>query len=498
MKTSVAIVASVLLAGVALDVTAFSVYSQRENENSQWPSMTQRVRSQSSSDVSPNQEHTVNLGEFDDEYINDNNKNHHGPMRINKEYAVEKINRYQTNGNDESSMEYSLYKRQPEGRRYHTASSGITKKIVDKITAIQKIAIDRSAEQIDHLNRDIEINKSVIKMSGHNFVTFYNATMKNLEAGHLESLYINPGRDTVYVLYKFDQLKTVGSFKSNDAYFKSGYYTIVLNKINSTVTTGFENNLQRPALEPAKFLYADADIVTENGTETQAFNDALEHRYLRVLGNAVCNEVLQSTGRGMVAQLKNEIRKPIAIAQNAADNKAKLFDMKWTEDDFSMEMSNVGFRDSTAVSQQADRLFNSVVFQRKSENAYSMGYDFVLTGLEWTSVLTVEYAGNKMNTRPTNFKIEKVDLRVTVFKSLDRPQQQQNSECEKVNTDIEITGLQYEFDDEMAAVQSELLSLAKAKLQRYMVRSLESHFQNSVKQAICNHNNNNNNNNNNY
>lgn len=416
------------------------------------------------------------MRESNDQYNNNNRFN----TRAANENVAEQFDQRQYNKNYESSN--GQQQQEQYGLNNQLAPGGITKTIVDKIVAIQKITTDRSAKNINNLNRNLVINKDIIKLSAQHFVTFYNATMRNLEAGQLESLYINNDQDVMTAKYNFDQLKTVGSFKSNNPNFRSGRYTIILKKVNSTVRGGLGHDLHRPVIEPAKFQDAYANITTEDGIEVEAFNEALEHRYLRVLGNAVSNEVLMSTGSGIIGQLKNEIRKPVAIARNA---ETKLFDMKWTEDDVTMEMPNVGFSDVPAADQQTALTFDSMTFQHKSEDTYSVRCAFGLTNLKWSSVLNIESAGTRMNTSPANFNVNKVDVSVTILKLLNQQQQQPNSRCANIDAEVDITGFRYDFDDFEAAAPSELLTVAKNKLQRFMKYSLESHFKNSMMQVIC-------------
>lgn len=354
-------------------------------------------------------------------------------------------------------------------------SAGLTKRMVEKIAMLQNIALDHNiANRANNLNSALNIEKNSIKLSDQEFVSFSNTVMKNLDNGILEFMCIKPQKDMVMVEYRFDELETTGSFKSNVQNAKSGLYTIIMKNVLSNVSTGF-NHQMHTALKPTKFQYANANIKINDGTETQVFDDALERKYLNVLENAVSSEVLRSTNKGMIAQMKNEIQKPVVFRN--MEQKNKLFDMRWMEDNMAMELSNIGLQNSEQAVQQ---MLKSVSFQRKSENTYRMRYDFTFKDMEWTSTLAVEWTGKKMNIPSINFKIGKVDIQVIITKSCD---QQQSCGCGMIDTNVMVRGLQYKLNDN---VQPELMTKIKNELRRFIEHSWESCIQESLKQELCN------------
>lgn len=381
-----------------------------------------------------------------------------------------------------NDSDFSFTEESSEQQRYRSPnqisvdqSAGFTKRMVEKIATLQHIALYYNiAHKANNLDSALNIEKISIKLSDQEFVSFSNTVLKNLDDGILEFMCIKPQKDMVLVEYRFDELETTGSFKSNANNAKSGLYTIVMKNVFSNVSTGF-NHQVRSALNPTKFQYVDANIKTDDGTETQAFDDALERRYLNVLENAVSSEVLRSTNKGMFAQMKNEIQKPIVFRN--MEQKNKLFDMKWTEDNIAMELYNIGLQNPEQAVQQ---MLKSVSFQRKSENTFMMRYDFTLKDMEWTSTLAVESAGKKMNTPSANFKIGKVDIQVIITKSRD---QQQSYGCGIFNTNVVLRGLRYKLNKN---VQPELMTKIENKLRRFIEHSWESYIQESLKQELCN------------
>lgn len=384
--------------------------------------------------------------------------------------------------NPVDDSDFSFSEESSEQQRYRNQnqisvdqSAGLTKRMVEKIATLQNIALNHNiADRANDLDSVLNIEKNSIKLSDQEFVSFSNTVMKNLDNGVLEFMCIKPQKDMVLVEYRFDELETTGSFKSNANNAKSGLFTVVMKNVFSNVSTGL-NNQVRSALNPTKFQYADANIKTDDGTETRAFDDALERRYLNVLENAVSSEVLRSTNKGMIAQMKNEIQKPMVF--HNMEQKNKLFDMRWTEDNMAMELSNIGLQNPEQAVQQ---MLKSVSFQRKSENTYRMRYDFTLKDIEWTSTLTVESAGKKMNTPSANFKIGRVDIQVIITKSRD---QQQSCGCGTINTNVVLRGLRYKLNEN---VQPELMTKIENELRRFIEHSWESCIQESLKQELCN------------
>uniref|UniRef100_A0A2S2PD40 Uncharacterized protein n=1 Tax=Schizaphis graminum TaxID=13262 RepID=A0A2S2PD40_SCHGA len=299
--------------------------------------------------------------------------------------------------------------------------------------------------------------------------------MKNLDNGNLKYMYLNPEKDTVFAQYHFNQIETVGSFKSDVRDARSGYYTIIMNNVYSNLTTGFYDD-KHSVVRSAKFQNADANLKTQDGSETQMFNPALQ-RFLGVLAKAVSNEVKMSARNAAFVQIKNEIRKPIAF-QNTENN--KLFDLIWQENNVAMEMPNIGFQDSKLAS-TTEQLFKSMTFQRKSPDSYTMRYDFALDNLEWISALTVMTAGMRTTIPPTKFNVEKINIHVFFDKSTFEQQQS----CDKIFTNAYVHGLNFNLDNN---IRPEVMSAIENNLERFIQHSLGSYIQTSLKQIVCNNN----------
>jgi len=392
----------------------------------------------------------------------------------------------QINQNDDtyfgSSQELGQQQQLKSQNMFNAAShpEGLAKMMVEKIAAIQKIAVDYNiADSADSFNAALPVNSNSIKFSKHNFVSFFNSTMKNLENGDLEYMYLNPDRDAVFAQYQFNEIKTVGSFKSNIPHAHSGYYTVILNNVFSNLSTGFHDN-KHAVIKAAKFQNADVNIITHDGSETEVFNPAMEQKYLGVLANTVSNEVIKSTNKGALVQIRNEILKPIVSQTNTArKNTNKLFDLRWQEDQVTMEMANIGFMNSELLVHATEHLLNSVSFQRKSQDSYRMSYDFTIRTLGWTSALNIMSAGMRTTTDPIQFTIDQISIKVYIDKSVYGQQQQAYG---KAYTNVEIRGLHYNLKN----VKSDLVSYFENDLQRFMEHSLKSYLQDSLVQELMN------------
>lgn len=352
----------------------------------------------------------------------------------------------------------------------------LTKKIADKIAAIQQIAVNHNiADNINYLNGALNVARDSVRLSANNFVSFYNSTMNNLDSGKLKYMYLSPENDTVFAQYYFNQIETVGSFKSDVRDARSGYFTIVMNNVYSNLLTGFYDD-KHAVVRPAKFQNADANVKTQDGYATQAFDSALQ-RFLGVLANIVSSEVKMSARNGAFVQFKNEILKPIGF-HNMENN--KLFDLMWQEDNVAIEMPNIRFQNAQLTSTN-EQLFKSMTFQRKSQDSYTMSYDFALRNLEWTSALTVMSAGKRTTTPPTKFNVEKIKFRVYISKSSFDHQQS----CDNISTTVSVRGLNYDLDENL---RSEVVSAIDNNLQRFIKHYLESNIQTNLKQIVCNNN----------
>lgn len=472
------VIASVLMAGVALGVNAYRINNNQDENNNQWF----RFQQTDSSDES------FNLGTiiFDQKtadntkvYNNNDQSNRHIMNNDDNSEPTLTGRQYQTSQYDQTHFGFSdnlnqQQQRQPHGNQNQGTSgqnNELAKKIVDKIAAIQQIAVNHNiANNINYLNGELEVARNSVKLSTNNFVSFYNTTMNNLNNGDLKYMYLNPEKDTVFAQYHFNQIETVGSFKSDVHDARSGYYTIIMNNVYSNLSTGFYDD-KHSVVRSAKFENAVANIKTQDGSETQVFNPAVQ-RFLRVLANAVSSEVKMSARNMALVQIKNEITKPI-IFQNTESN--RLFDLMWQEGNIAMEMPNIGFQNSQMTS-FTEQLFKSMTFQRKSQDSSTMRYEFAINDLEWISTLTVTSAGKRTVTTPaTKFNVEQINIQV-VFTKLIVDQQQS---CDKVSTIVDVQGLNYNLNDNL---RSEVVSIIDNNLQRFIQRYLESNIQTYLKQ----------------
>ncbi|XP_022166227.1 putative uncharacterized protein DDB_G0282499 [Myzus persicae] len=489
MKSSL-VIASVLLAGVALGVNAYRINNNNNNNNqdeihNQWF----RFQQTDSSDESLNLGTMLFEQKTDDSKINNNNDQLNKRIMNNDDSSESTFSnhKFQNHQHDEThfSSNENLTQRQrqqqqqqqqPQQQQYLSqnratsgqSSNGLTKKITDKIAAIHQIA-----RNIKNFNGALDVARDSVKLSANNFVTFYNSTMNNLNSGELKYMYLNPETDTVVAQCHFNHLETVGSFKSDVQDARSGYYTIIMNNVNSNLSTGFYDD-RHSVVRPAKFQYADANIKTQDGSTTQAFDSALK-RFLGVLATAVSKEVKMYTRNTVLVQIKNEIVKPIVL-QNTENN--KLFDLMWQEGNVAMEMPNIGYQ-NLQLDSATEQLFKSMTFQSKSQNSYTTSYDFALNNLEWTSTMTVTSAGKRTAIPLTKFNVEKIDIQAN-FNKLSFDKQQS---CDDITVNVNVRGLNYDLDDNLL---SEVVSEIDNNLQRFIQHNLESNIQTALKQIFCN------------
>jgi len=355
-------------------------------------------------------------------------------------------------------------------------SNELSKIIANKIAAIQQIAVNHNIpNKMNNLNGALDVARNSIKLSKKNFVSFFNSTMNHLDNGKLKYMYLSPEKDTLFAQYHFNQIETVGSYNSDVRDARSGYYTIVMNNVYSNLSTGFYDD-KHSVVKAAKFQNADANVMTQDGSETQAFNPALQI-FLGMLANAVSNEVKMCAKNNALVQIKNEILKPM-VFQNTENN--KLFDLMWQEGNVAIEMPNIGFQNSQLTS-ATEQLFKSITFQRKSHDSYTMSYEFVLNNLEWTSALTFVSAGKRTTTPLTKFNIEKINILVYLTKSLFDQQQS----CDNMSANVKLQGLNYNLDNNL---QFDVVSAIDNNLERFIQHFLESNIQTSLKQIVCNNN----------
>jgi len=240
------------------------------------------------------------------------------------------------------------------------------------------------------------------------------------------------------------------------------------------LSTGFYDN-KHAIIKAAKFQNADVNIVTHDGSKTQVFNQAMEQKYLGVLANTVSNEVMKSINKGALVHIKNEIRRPIVSPMNTN----KLFDLRWQEDQVTMEMTNIGYMNSEVLEHATNNLLNSVTFQRISQDTYRMRYDFAIKNMVWKSALNIVSSDIRTTTDPIQFVIDQMNIKVYIDKSA---RDQQQLSYGKAYTKVEVRGLHYNLTN----VKSGLQSYFENDLQRFMEHSLESYLQDSLVQELIN------------
>lgn len=389
------------------------------------------------------------------------------------------------------------------GTDYRRRPGGLVDRTVRRIADLQDAACGLGVAATDRSAAAMNVERNSVKMSaGRDFVTFYDAVMKNMDNGTLERAYIDPGKDLVAVAYSFDELEATGAFVSNVRGAESGRFNIVMKNVNSNASVEFERmrqQQQQQRVQPVRMQYADVLVRTDDGVETRALDDALEHEYLRALQYAVSAEVMRSAGRGAMARLTDEMGATMDWTA------APVFDVRWTEGDVSVEMTNAaGLRDPTRNS-----AFESVSFRRarRSQNAYRMRYELRLNDMEWTSALTVRRqtaaAAAAVTAPSAEFRADRLDVRVSVTggwpRGADnaiaqhrRPQQQPQprcrSQCDDIEVDVAVSGLRYRLNDD--AIASRLAGMLDTDddngLGRIIERSLESTVREALKQEICN------------
>lgn len=352
--------------------------------------------------------------------------------------------------------------------------SGLAKKIADKIAAVQRIAIEHNiAANAGHqLKGELNVARSAIRLSKDNFVSFYNTTMKNLDGVDLKYMYLNPGKDTVFAQYHFNEINTSGLFASDVQYAGSGRYTVVMNDVYSNLSTGFDDGRHAAAVRPAKFQSADARLTTADGSVTRAFDPAVQ-KWATVLTDAVSEAVRTSATESVALQrIKNEMRGPVSTGNG------KLFDLVWRAANVAIEMPDIGFFRNT---EGPTGLLESMTFQRTSRNAYTVRYDMVLKNMQWTSAVTVSSAGTKTTTPSTTFVVPKMNIRVSFAMSTAAEARRQS--CDNVSVDVDVQGLNFNLDD---SVRSDIASTIDTNLQHSIQHSLASSIQMYLSRNVCN------------
>lgn len=382
-------------------------------------------------------------------------------------------------GSSQSGRSIELY-RSNEGSREQVAvqtdedtdydSVTLGRDIVRKIATLDKIVAQEHQcnGNILDMEPQLSIKKSVVKVDKHHFISFQNAELQNLKNGTLEYLSINPEKDDVYVECAFNTLSATGFLKSNLAYTKEGQFTIDMNSARSNISASFHKG--RASIRPATIVKAKMHINADNKKDIDTINESVDKKYQRILERAISSEVYSSTHRGMVAQLKTEIK-------SAINNEyvTKLYDMNWTEDKLKVQMSDIGRGQSW---KRSNLKIDSMSYTRMDKNTYKIRFDVILKGLQWTSDLTAITNGERIQAKSLDFSIDNVQMHVVVLKSIDNLQW-----CRQIKTNVRIHGLQNNLHEQLP---TSIKSIIDRKLPRFMEHSLSAYMKNSIKLKICN------------
>ncbi|XP_050526871.1 protein dopey homolog PFC0245c-like [Daktulosphaira vitifoliae] len=465
MKVILAVI-SVLFAFVALQVSAATRFGSEINRFSNNYDESRRSVSQELFEVD-NQFNNNNYNNYHNyhNYHNTNNddKNHYNDYENNFKNLDELVFQEEFNYNNNKNVHNAnLY----YNMNVYDSSATLGNAVTEKIAALERI-VSKYSEMSD-LQEPLYIKNVAVKSTKHNSVNFYNTQLKNLNDGDLMYMFIKPEFDTVFVEYQFDQLRAKGAFKSDLPQSNYGAFTVDLNKVRSNVTAGFTVGQYR--FKPATFEYAESTVVNEQNRETTAFDSAIKKNLVWELQNAVSAEVYNSTHKGIISQLKAEITTPLYSLNNG--QQAKLYDMKWTEDDFTIELKSIG----TRYMDQANQKIELMSFTRKNINTYKTRYTIHLDQLQWNGDLIVNANGQRTIAQSIDFSIKNVKIQVIVTKN-------EHQRCGTYYTKVEIPSVQYRLNENWATT---LQSQVEQKLPHFIQHSLEAYMQKSLEQRLCN------------
>ncbi|XP_050439136.1 putative uncharacterized protein DDB_G0286901 isoform X2 [Adelges cooleyi] len=357
----------------------------------------------------------------------------------------------------------------------NSLSNGITKKFaaLEKIIANEQ-QISNNNIGVQDIQNPVNVRQVVVKMSRQStpqrhFVNFQNGQMTNIDNGHLEYVSINQRNDNVFVQYKFNQLKTVGSYKSDLPEAQNGRFNVQLNNVRTDVSSSF--NAGQGIIRPAQFEYADLTINNENGQETQVLNEPVQQKYLNVLEQTISNAVYESTHKGLLAKLKAEIQSPITFNNNG--QQGKLYDMAWQENNNNIQMNNIGVQNIQNNHKQID----SMSYTRMDANTYRVRFTTNLNDVQWNGDFSGNLNGNNVQAKSCNFNANNILVQVSVVKSIN------NQQCQNVRTNVNVDGLRYSCDGQ---IQQNIDNIMQQDMPRFIKHSLEAYMKKSVGQEICN------------
>ncbi|XP_050430991.1 uncharacterized protein LOC126839632 [Adelges cooleyi] len=452
-------IASVLLAFAVLEATAASKYAGTwnffTNENSNEDSDSQEYNV-----VPSNQDYyRPSLNNLNDKSVNSNNYYRYS-------------NLLNSNEQSEYDNERETYKRNNRVT-IDDRNAVLGNALADKVFALDKIVHEQRRQENNNvgavdLQDPLAVANVAVKSSKKNVVQFYNAQMTNLRTGDLEYMYIKPEADLVYVEYSFDQLRTKGAYKSDLPQTNAGEFTIAMDNVRSNVTASF--GAGKAIIVPAAYENAESTVLTEQNTETTLLDGAIKKAFIRQLNQAVSAEVYNSTHKGLLSQLKAEITAPLRSVN--AGQKAKLYDMRWTERDLTIELTDIGTK---FVDQTAQRI-GSMAYVRTNAGTYKTKYTVVLDHLKWTGDLTISENGQRATTaRSVQFNINNANVEIVLTNT-------DNRLCGTIYANAELDNVEYTLNKDLPI---SLQSRVERDLARFVKHSLEEYMHKSLEQRLC-------------
>lgn len=345
-------------------------------------------------------------------------------------------------------------------------SATLGRSIVQKIVALDRIVTERhryNRHNLLDVANPLYVKNHVIKMTKRDFVNFKDTEMNGLDEGHLQYLAINVPKDSVYVESSFDKLSVGGTFKTNLQEVKGGRFSVDMQNVRSNITSTFHRG--RAIIKPARSATNSVNVLADHH-ESAAIKESINDKYLMVLGQAVSGEVYNSTHKGMVAQLKTEIKTPIVADRSPIT----LEDMHFAADNTVIKMTNIGHLPWSLLSRKLD----SMSYARNDRNSYKMCFDIGLEGLKWTSDLTATSNGQiTVQAQALAFAVNSVKIHVSIFKSVDSQQ------CLNIKSVVKVNGFQYNSNEHLP---SDVLK----KLPKFVQQHFETYMKNTLERDVCN------------
>ncbi|XP_050520987.1 uncharacterized protein LOC126894201 [Daktulosphaira vitifoliae] len=459
MQVSLSI-ALVLVAVVAIEGTII-----RSSGTGQWMNTQETQKYMLVNDESDNYYnlHNTNINNNVDKNINIDSGNYWYPNMYEKDYSF--LDTYvdtETWGKNDIDI---------------NQTPNLGRGIVRKIATLEKmIALEHQNSNligVHDIQNPIIVNQVVVKMSPlsssqHHFVNFQSCQLKNIESGHLQYLNINPHYDNVHVQYKFNQLSTVGLYKTDLPEIQNGQFTVQMNHIHCNISSSFSSI--QGVVKPAQVDYADVSVTDSQGHEIVDLYEPIKNKYLSVLEKTVAGAIYDSTYKGLLANLKNEIITPFDAVQTGGFG--KLYDMSWVENNLQLKLNNIG---SQLLSVNNNKI-DSMSFVYLNTNSYKLRFTTDLNNLQWTGDLLLNYNGEQVQANSCNFNANKIGINVVVVKTVN------NDQCRQVKVDVNINGLQPNCNGQLS---QNLETVMHQNLPHFIKHSLEAYMIKSISQEVC-------------